>query len=405
MIFRGKNITEYTEQDVLSLIENKVPESKILDYKRELQFDEKSKVEFIYDVSSFYNTEGGCIVVGLDEEKDEEKKGLGIPRLPDTPVTVSNFDSLLLRIQDAVRQSTNPSITNLQFSSLLSLNGSHVFLIGIPKTKSLPAMVTYGNHNRFFKRKANGKYFLDTYELYETFNEINVLEKRINLFIQDRQIKVAEDIFWPDLGKLSSIILHIVPIDSFDSQIDNFSSYEVQNFLKSTLSPPGHESYSTRYCFEGFHLFQNRRFGVDGEIIPYNLLFRNGSTETFTNQPFYKQPNGTLVVSGETIIEIIKEQLEKNYLICRKFSIEPSFYISVKLNNVQNMFLTPREISLGRYHNFNELQLPITLLSNDVSDVKYQVKNILDILWQSVGANECSPNDFKKVFDKFSVDL
>ena len=74
MIFRGKNINEYTVEDVQSLIENKVPESKILDYKRELQFDEKAKVEFIYDVSSFYNTEGGCIVVGLDEEKDEEKK-------------------------------------------------------------------------------------------------------------------------------------------------------------------------------------------------------------------------------------------------------------------------------------------------------------------------------------------
>ena len=68
------------------------------------------------------------------------------------------------------------------------------------------------------------------------------------------------------------------------------------------------------------------------------------------------------------------------------------------------MFLTPREISLGRYHNFSELQLPITLLSNDVTEVKNQVKNILDILWQSVGANECSPNAFKKVFDKFSID-
>lgn len=403
MIFRGKQITEYTAEDVQSLIENKVPESKILDYKRELQFDEKAKVEFIYDVSSFYNTEGGFIVVGLDEEKDEEKKCLGIPKLPDIPVTISNYDNMLLRIQDSIRQSTNPSITNLQFSPLLSLNGSYVFLIGIPRTKGLPAMVTYGNQNRFFKRKANGKYFLDTYELYETFNGINLLEKRIGSFVQDRQIKVSEDIFWPDLGKLSSIIIHVIPIDSFDTQIENFSSYEVQNFLKSALSPPGHEGYSTRYCLEGFHLFQNRRLGYDEEIVPYNLLFRNGSTETFTNQPFYKQPNKSLVVSGEMIIETIKEQLEKNYLICSKFSIEPVFYLSIKLNNVQNMFLTPREISLGRYHNFNELQLPITLLSNDAADVKNKVKNMLDILWQSVGANECSPNEFKKVFDKFSI--
>jgi len=194
-----------------------------------------------------------------------------------------------------------------------------------------------------------------------------------------------------------------VPVAFFDSQIDNFSSYEFQNLMKSLLSPPGHEGYSTRYCLEGFHLFQNRRFNVDGELIPYNLIFRNGCTETFTNQPFYLQPNKTLLVSGETIIEILKEQLEKNYLVYKKLSIEPSFYLSIKLNNVQNMFLTPREISLGRYHNFNELQLPITLLSNDIVEVKNQVKSTLDILWQSVGANECPANEFKKVFDSFSI--
>ena len=403
MIFRGKNIKDYAADDIQSLLENKVPESKLLDYKRELQFDEKSKVEFIYDVSSFYNTEGGCIIVGLDEEKDAENKGLGIPKMPEKVIAIENYDNLLLRIQDSVRQSTNPSITNLQFSPLISLNGSNVFLIGIPKTKSLPAMVTYGNNNRFFKRKANGKYFLDTYELFETFNEINLLEKRIKSFIQDRQIKVSEDIFWPDLGRLSSILIHVVPVTFFDSQIDNFSSYEFQNLIKSLLSPPGHEGYSTRYCLEGFHLCQNRRFNVDGELIPYNLIFRNGCTETFTNQPFYLQPNKALLVSGETIIEILKEQLEKNYLVYKKLSIEPSFYLSIKLNNVQNMFLTPREISLGRYHNFNELQLPITLLSSDIVEVKNQVKSTLDILWQSVGANECPANEFKKVFDRFSI--
>lgn len=403
MIFRGKNIKDYTADDIQSLIENKVPESKLLDYKRELQFDEKSKVEFIYDVSSFYNTDGGCIIVGLDEEKDAENKGLGIPKMPEKVIAIENYDNMLLRIQDSVRQSTNPSITNLQFSPLISLNGSNVFLIGIPKTKSLPAMVTYGNHNRFFKRKANGKYFLDTYELYETFNEINLLEKRIKSFIQDRQIKVSEDIFWPDLGRLSSILIHCVPVGFFDSQIENFATYEFQNLMKRSFAPPGHESFSTRYCFEGFHLFKNRRFSVDGELIPYNLLFRNGSTETFTNEPFYQPPSGSLIASGEKIIEILKEQLEKMLNLYKALSIDSAFYLSIKLNNVHKMYLTPRVIDLGKYHNFNELQLPITLVQQNQTEVKEQAKNMLDILWQSVGSNECPANEFKKIFDKFSI--
>jgi len=404
MNFRGKNISEYTALDIQSLIENKVPESKTLDYKRELKFDEKSKAEFIYDISSFYNTEGGCIIIGLEEEKDEQNKNTGLPKIPDTEVIISNYDELLLRIQETIRQSTNPSITNLFFSPLITVSGSNVYLIGITKTKSLPAMVTFGNHNRFFKRKTNGKYSLDTYELYETFTQINILEERIATFIRDRQYSVLENLFWPDIGSLSSILIHVIPLSFYNSQLENFSSYELADFLQLALKPPGNGSYSTRYCLEGFHLFQNRRLNSELEIVPYNLLFRNGSTETFTNEPFYKKPNGTLMVNGEGLLYILKEQLEKNFMICKKLSIEPYFYLSIKLNNIKNMFLTPTEISLGRYHNFNELQLPITLLPNDIQEIKKQLKNTMDIFWQSVGANECPLNTFNKVFDNFSID-
>lgn len=404
MIFRGKNISEYTDSDIQSLIDNKVPESKILDYKRELKFDEKSKVEFIYDVSSFYNTEGGFIIIGLEEEKDETGINTGLPKIPDTKLPVINYDELLLKIQDTVRQSTNPAITNLSFSPLINISGSEIFIVGIPKAKSLPAMVTYGNKNRFFKRKANGKYSLDTLELYETFIQINNVEKQITEFVRERQYNVSENLFWPNIGALSSVLIHVIPANFYNSQVENFSSHEVEDFLKKTLSPPGNESYSTRYCLEGFHLFQNRRFDNDLEIVPYNLLFRNGSTETFTNEPFSKQSEQSLLINGEGLLYVIKEQLEKNFLIFKRFSIEPFFYLSIKLNNIKNMNLTPRPISRERYNNFNELQLPITLLQNNIMEIKKQLKNIMDILWQSGGANECPDNTFNKVFDKFSIE-
>lgn len=401
MIFRGKSIAEYTDSDIQSLIENKVPESKTIDYKRELKFDEKSKVEFIYDVSSFYNTEGGFMVIGLDEEKDEDGRNSGLPKVPDSPVIVQNYDGLLLKIQDAVRQSTNPAIANLFFSPLLTVSGSNVYIVGIPKARSLPAMVTYGNNNRFYKRKANGKYSLDTYELYETFNQIDSIEKRIGEFIRERQYNVSENIFWPNISSLSSIIIHVIPVDLYTSHIDNFSSYETQNYLKSALSPPGHDGYSTRYCLEGFHLFRDKHFSDDHEIVPYNLLFRNGSTETFTNEPFYKQPNGSVVVEGEGILEVIKEQLEKNFRLFKKFSIESYFYLSIKLNNLKGFTLNPSRLGRNDFNNFNELQLPITLMQTDPREIKIQLKSIMDILWQSVGQNECPAIKFDKIFDSF----
>lgn len=404
MLFRGKKISDYTSTDIQSFIDNKVPESKILDYKREINFDEKNKAELIYDISSFYNTDGGCIIVGLDEERDDQSKNTGLPKLPDNKISISNYDKLQLRIEEIVRQSTNPQITNLSFSQLLTINESNIFLIGIPKTKTLPAMVTYGNHNRFFKRKSNGKYSLDTYELYETFTQINVLEERIAEFIKERQMIVSEDRFWPDIGSLSSVLIHVIPLSFFNSQIENFSNRDLSDFFKNVLSPPGQYDYSSRYCLEGFHLYQARRIAnVISEIVPYNLIFRNGTTETFTNQPFWIPKANELNLNGPDLLKIIKEQLEKNFKLYQKLSIEPYVYLSIKLNNTKNMYLTPRDMGLGKFKN-NELQFPITLLSSDIQEIKKQLKNLMDILWQSMGTNECPLSTFNKVFDKFLID-
>jgi len=403
MFFRGKNISDYAASDIQSFIDNKVPESKTLDYKREINFGEKDKTELIYDISSFYNTDGGCVIIGLDEEKDDQNKNTGLPKLPDNKIVVANYDKLQLRIEEIVRQSTNPQITNLSFSQLLTIDGSNIFLIGIPKTRTLPAMVTYGNHNRVFKRKSSGKYSLDTYELYETFTQINILEERIAEFIKERQIIVSEDRFWPDIGSLSSVLIHVIPLSFFSSQIENFSSRELSDFLKKVLSPPGQDDYSDRYCLEGFHLFQIRRIGnIMSEIVPYNLIFRNGSTETFTNEPFSVPKPNELYLDGISLLEIIKKQLEKNFKLCQKLSIEPYFYLSIKLNNITNMYLTPRDMGLGKFKN-NELQFPITLLSLNIPEIKKQLKNLMDILWQSMGTNECPPIEFNKVFDTFSI--
>ena len=58
-----KNIPEITLDDLKSLIENKVSESRTLDYKVALNFDKpREKAEFVADVIAFANTQGGDII-------------------------------------------------------------------------------------------------------------------------------------------------------------------------------------------------------------------------------------------------------------------------------------------------------------------------------------------------------
>ena len=77
----GKPVDELDLLDIEALIDNKVPEGKMLDYKLTLPGNTDSeKKEFLGDVVSFANTLGGCIFYGVKEER-------GIP------VSIEGFSS------------------------------------------------------------------------------------------------------------------------------------------------------------------------------------------------------------------------------------------------------------------------------------------------------------------------
>ncbi len=62
------NFDNLSEQNLLDQIAAGVPEGVLLDYKKELYGGGDSDVkEFLKDVSSFANTAGGHLVIGVDE--------------------------------------------------------------------------------------------------------------------------------------------------------------------------------------------------------------------------------------------------------------------------------------------------------------------------------------------------
>ncbi|KAF0220739.1 MAG: transcriptional [Geobacteraceae bacterium] len=50
MALTNKPLDQLNEADFLGLIENKVPESKTLDYKVDLKFGDRDKREFLADI-------------------------------------------------------------------------------------------------------------------------------------------------------------------------------------------------------------------------------------------------------------------------------------------------------------------------------------------------------------------
>jgi predicted HTH transcriptional regulator len=75
----NKPLLRLTENDLLALIADKEAEGKTLDYKRNLVgIGATGKKEFLFDVSSFANTQGGHLVFGMEEKNGEAVNLIGL---------------------------------------------------------------------------------------------------------------------------------------------------------------------------------------------------------------------------------------------------------------------------------------------------------------------------------------
>src|SRR5712691_99521 len=94
-----------TENDLQRLIDAGAPESLYIDYKQQAYGDKENEhVEYLADVSSFANTAGGDVVIGMAEVS-------GIPHAF-TPFT-GDADRERRRLEDIARTGLEPRIRNL----------------------------------------------------------------------------------------------------------------------------------------------------------------------------------------------------------------------------------------------------------------------------------------------------
>jgi len=82
---RHRPIDEIEEDDLKELIQYKDPETKYIDYKRELPKNKrKDTIDLLSDVSSFANTSGGHLIYGIEEAR-------GVPVKP-APMNLDDPD-------------------------------------------------------------------------------------------------------------------------------------------------------------------------------------------------------------------------------------------------------------------------------------------------------------------------
>lgn len=150
-----KHPDEFNDEDLYhrinSWIRGKNPESIYLDYKRDFTFStEKEKIEIAKDISSFANTEGGCLIYGVDEERIDKKSA----PIPKDDYGMLSIEKSISDLENILTSIITPPLPELRIRQIKLLHDQEKFIYFIwhPKSWVAPHMVSGFKHARYYKR-------------------------------------------------------------------------------------------------------------------------------------------------------------------------------------------------------------------------------------------------------------
>jgi hypothetical protein len=389
MYLIGKKADTLTEEDIKRLVLNKVQENKSLDYKKELNLSQdKDRKEFLFDITSLSNTEGGCLIYGIEETKDDKKQNTGTPEKV-VGITIDNYDKLSQQIEDIIKGNTEPSISNIILNPL-KVDGLNVLVIGISKSLGFPIMVTFNDTNKFYRRRNSGKYSVDVYELNQMFMQNQVLKESAEKFRHQRIEKVRSGKVFPSLALETSFFIHIIPFGFQNEQSLDITNADSMG-LTTIMRPMKIPGWEVMFNVDGFATWSGMS---SPRVISYDQLFRNGIYEVYTSTLFEHTSltnGGTqLRMYGPPFIPDVLQKIKDGLTVLKKFQIEPPFIIGMSMFGMQGGVIFSTQ-SWGRQFLVNEINLPPIVIPSYETDIYKQLKPTFDIIWQAVSENQSPP--------------
>lgn len=285
-----KALHDITYADIEEFVSEKWPETKILDYKRDCYGGkDDDKKELLKDVSAFANTQGGHILIGVDEDQ-------GLPTTV-PGVEVADVDKEKLRMEEIIRRGIEPRIDFGIHSVPLPAGNRHVVIIRILESQGFPHRVVYqGKPGEFWGRHSNSKYSLDTAQLREAFTMSESYADKMKAFRKERVAEILNGNGPVPLEGRGQVILHLIPSAAFRSRYNFDVTKESNNW--SQFAPMGASGWDRRLNLDGRVAFHGTT--SDKPCHSYTQFFRNGIVEAVES-------------------DIVRSRGEHDYLLCNDY--------------------------------------------------------------------------------------
>jgi len=364
----AKPLSDITEADLRLLIDEKVPEGKQIEYKRELpEGGDKGTINFLRAVTAFANTQGGELIYGINAVD-------GIPTAI-SALSITSGDLILQRFENLCRDGVQPRLAGVQYRLVPIVGGGTVLVVRIQKSWSAPHRVTALNHAQFYGRNSAGAYQLDVAELRQAFTLSDAVIERIRTFRANRLLALGNGESPVPLKEGALIVLHVVPLQSMTSDIRiDISSNPggVQN-----LRPMGASGWNNRINLDGRLTFRNVS---DGRSYGYAQLFRNGIIETVLVE---EGRDGSKIIPSQAYEQYILEALRSYFPALNDLEISTPAYLFLSLLGVKDYRFA---ISHGGGQSERDNILLPEIMVGQWSDSPQQIMHpAFDMVWNAFG--------------------
>ena len=362
-----------TEKDLLDLIETKSPESKNLEYKRQLPDNSESgKIKFLKGVTAFANTVGGDLIYGI-----EASEGIPVRILP---LQLDSMDQTQQRLESLLSNSVEPRLAGIEMLPVPLSSGGFALVVRVKQSWASPHRVSYGGHAHFYARNSAGVYPMDVFELRQSFNAGEVVSRRVREFRAARLAMIEAGEAPAFLLDGIRFVLHLIPLSAVVGLNDISISTDRDGFRQ--FFPPDAKFWNFRFNLDGRLTYAESHSGASRA---YTQLFRTGAIEAlFITEPrdddrkiFYPWYEESIVDAARGYIRGLHEIGESGPMYAAIALIDAKGY---QLNSDGNMRLFA-EHPIDK----SVLVLPEVFVEDDNQDPAIFLKPIFDMVWNASG--------------------
>jgi len=314
-----KRLTDVGPQDIQTLCDNKVLESRFIEFKAEaIGGGDKERREFLADVSAFANASGGDLVLGVKTKDGAADEVCGI--------VLDDVDKEKLRLVSIVRDGLEPRPSGVDMVWLQMAEKRGVMVIRVPRSWAVPHRVIFLKDMNFYVRNAAGKNPMSVDELRHSFNSSRDLAQRLLDFRGERiEAIVAKDL---PLNLMDGVklVLHIVPLSAVADPLD----LQFSQGAPGIVPPLRNASHAWQHTIEGFVTFT-----MPEPSRSYSMMFRNGAVEGVAALHISDEQGGTFPLQAPE--KLVLNGWKTFQTFAGAFGVEPPVYVFATLIEVKGL--------------------------------------------------------------------